>query len=351
MANTVFVGLSGGVDSAVSAALLKAQKIPVTGVFIKIWQPEFFECTWQQDRLDAMRVAASLEIPFRELDLSDRYKKEVIADMLSSYQRGMTPNPDVLCNRAIKFGAFAEWARTEGADAVATGHYARTRSAVDTTELLRGRDREKDQSYFLHLLNARDLARAVFPIGEYTKSQVRAKARSYGLPVAQKHDSQGLCFVGDVSMPEFLKRYIEVEDGTVRDMAGKKIGRHHGAALYTIGQRHGFEIQSGTSHGPYYVVRINPEQNEIIVSPEKDRGARTTARIEKMHWVNGVPKESKKFEIQTRYRESPVSATIAPQGSGARVDFDTPHLFSPGQSLVAYEGDVVRGGGIIARDA
>jgi tRNA-specific 2-thiouridylase len=208
MANTVFVGLSGGVDSAVSAALLKDAGHSVVGVFIKIWQPEFLECTWAKDRLDAMRVAAALGIPFREVDLSQEYKRDVVGEMIRSYSAGETPNPDVTCNRAIKFGAFASWAHDQGADAVATGHYARVRKTFGEAQLLRGVDSAKDQSYFLYQLSSRDLLRVMFPVGEMKKDAVRAKARRFNLPVAAKADSQGLCFVGDVSMRDFLKRFI-----------------------------------------------------------------------------------------------------------------------------------------------
>src|ERR1041385_6375895 len=187
----VFVGLSGGVDSAVSAALLKERGYHVTGVFIKIWRPEFIECTWKEDRIDAMRVCAALEIPFKELDLSEVYKKDIIDSMVKDYARGVTPNPDVLCNRSIKFGGFAKWAFDEGADRIATGHYARTENG----KLLRGVDEKKDQSYFLHLVSENDLKRTLFPVGEMKKTQVRELAKKFNLPVAQKPDSQGLCFI------------------------------------------------------------------------------------------------------------------------------------------------------------
>ena len=195
--NKVFVGLSGGVDSAVSAALLKEAGYEVTGVFIKIWQPEFIECTWKDDRLDAMRVCAALDIPFRELDLSEQYKKEVVEKMVADYARGVTPNPDVLCNAEIKFGAFAAWAKREGAASIATGHYAQKKDAVGHFELLRAHDTAKDQSYFLYRLTQADLSRALFPIGGMEKSEVRAQAKRFKLPVADKPDSQGLCFVGE----------------------------------------------------------------------------------------------------------------------------------------------------------
>src|SRR3989338_2371760 len=186
----VFVGLSGGVDSAVSAALLKEQRHDVTGVFIRIYRPEFIECTWKEDRLDAMRVCAALSIPFREIDLSDAYKKEVVDSMIADYKAGITPNPDVLCNATIKFGAFLAWARKQGADKIATGHYARVAESVGKYELLRGKDAGKDQSYFLYRLTQKELQHVVFPVGDMLKSEVRQKALQLNLPVANKHDSQ-----------------------------------------------------------------------------------------------------------------------------------------------------------------
>src|SRR3989344_860547 len=245
--STVFVGLSGGVDSAVSAALLKEAGHSVVGAFIKIWRPEFIECPWQKERLDAMRVGAHLGIPFREIDLSDEYKKDVIDDMIANYTRGITPNPDVLCNRHIKFGAFKEWAHAGGADLVASGHYARIVKTGNRFQLHRGKDTHKDQSYFLWRLTEKDLETTLFPVGGFTKPEVRALAEKFGLPVATKKDSQGLCFVGEVTMRDFLARYIDLKQGKVLDEAGAVIGEHDGAALYTLGERHGFRIENASA--------------------------------------------------------------------------------------------------------
>ena len=222
----VFVGLSGGVDSAVAARLLLDQGYDVTGVFIKIWQPEFIECTWEQDRLSAKRVAAALGIPFREIDLSDEYKKQVIEDMIRGYESGRTPHPHVLFNRYIKFGAFRTWARTQGADRIATGHYARIVEHDSVFELHRGKDPAKDQAYFLTMLTQDDLRGSLFPVGEYTKTEIRAIAQHAGLPNATRPDSQGLCFVGDVSIGDFLNRFISLSRGRVFDMKGNHILNH-----------------------------------------------------------------------------------------------------------------------------
>lgn len=334
----VFVGLSGGVDSAVSAALLKKAGHDVVGAFIKIWRPEFIDCPWRRDRLDAMRVCAALDIPFREIDLSETYKKEVIDDMVANYARGVTPNPDVLCNRHIKFGAFATWAFQEGADLVATGHYARNEEG----KLLRGKDASKDQSYFLWQLNQEDLRRALFPIGHLPKSEVRALAEKFALPVAAKKDSQGLCFVGDVSMRDFLAHYITLEKGNALDEGGDVIGEHDGAALYTLGERHGFRTMSDI---PLYVIATDIRKNTVTVAPEREKAARQQVRLIQMNRL--VAEASTRLTGQARYRETPIPCTL----QGDIVHFEAPHLTPPGQSFVLYDGEQVVGGGIIASDA
>lgn len=339
----VFVGLSGGVDSAVSAALLKQAGHDVVGAFIKIWRPEFIECPWQKERLDAMRVCAHLGIPFKEIDLSDKYKQTVIDDMITNYRAGITPNPDVLCNRHIKFGAFKEWAFSEGADMIATGHYARIVRSSSGFELHRGIDRNKDQSYFLWRLTQQDLQKTFFPVGGYTKPEVRSLAQRFNLPIAQKHDSQGLCFVGDVTMRDFLARYIELKKGDVIDEIGNVVGEHDGAALYTLGERHGFRIHAKDAHSrPQFVIALNAHENTITVSPDRDKAKRTEMCLTNTSWITGT-----QFpftgEAQARYRESPVPCEI----NADRVSFSVPHLAPPGQSLVVYHGDILRGGGVL----
>lgn len=335
----VFVGLSGGVDSAVSAALLKEQGHDVVGAFIKIWRPEFIECPWQKERLDAMRVAAHLGIPFKEIDLSEKYKKTVIDDLVENYAHGATPNPDVLCNRHIKFGAFKEWAFREGADMIATGHYART----DNRHLMRGKDTNKDQSYFLWQLTKADLEKTLFPVGEYTKPEVRALAERFGLPVARKHDSQGLCFVGDVSMDEFLARYLPLEKGNVLNEAGSVIGEHDGAALYTLGQRHGFRVANRSNErAPLYVIAIDTKKNTITVASSAQAAYVREVLLRNTNWL--IDTSGKRLSAQARYRETPIACRV----EGEHVFFEAPHLAPRGQSLVIYDEDVLVGGGIIA---
>ncbi len=335
----VFVGLSGGVDSAVSAALLQRAGYEVTGVFIKIWQPEFLECTWREDRLDAMRVAAHLKIPFREIDLSDQYKDEVVADMIAAYQSGVTPNPDILCNERIKFGHFLRYALAQRADHVATGHYAQITERRGAYLLRRGADAQKDQSYFLARLGQSELSRALFPVGGFDKSAVRALAREFQLPVAQKSDSQGLCFVGAVSIPEFLGRYITLMQGDVLDPKGEVIGQHDGAALFTIGQRHGFRVSGGM---PLYVTKVDVERNTISVAEEPHTAAVQKANLCDVRW--NELQEGQTLLIQTRYREAPASGVVV----GNTVTFEKPHVASPGQTAVFYDGDVSVGCAVLA---
>lgn len=342
---TVFVGLSGGVDSAVSAALLKEQGYSVVGAFIKIWRPEFIDCPWQKDRLDAIRVCAGLEIPFKEIDLSEEYKKTVIDDMVANYARGITPNPDVLCNRHIKFGAFAKWAFSEGADFVATGHYAQNNDLRGRYSLHRGKDTNKDQSYFLWQLTEKDLSRVLFPVGGFTKPEVRALAEKFDLPAATKKDSQGLCFVGDISMHDFLAHYLPLEKGKVLDESGNVIGEHDGAPLYTLGERHGFRISAQTTHKePHFVSGIDTKNNTITVSTDRTKAARISVELLDVSFVEDAPKGAQCLSAQSRYRETPVACTV----DNDIVTFEKPHLAPPGQSLVLYDGDKLVGGGVIA---
>ncbi len=341
--------MSGGVDSSVSAALLKEQGYDVVGVFMKTWSPEWLPCTWPEERRDAMRVAAVLDIPLLTFDFEKEYKEGVIDYMITEYKAGRTPNPDVMCNREIKFGAFLKKALSMGADYVATGHYARVQLSTTNYQLQTSLDRNKDQTYFLWTVGQEELSHTLFPIGHLQKSEVRALASKYGLPVAEKKDSQGLCFVGHVDMKDFLARYIDVAPGAVVDLEGKVIGGHDGAALYTIGERHGFTItKKSPSELPYYVVAKDHEKNEITVSHDPlGEAAKDMVTVEKFHTISGrAPALDKKYQARLRYRQPLEACTLL---SETEVCFDRPQkAITPGQSLVLYEGDVCVGGGIIA---
>ncbi len=342
----VFVGLSGGVDSAVSAALLKEEGHDVTGVFIWIWNPEWGECRARHERLDAMRVAAFLGIPFREVDLSAEYEKSVIGNLIEEYRSGRTPNPDVLCNRTIKFGAFAEWALAEGAEKIATGHYARIVGKEGKERLARAIDREKDQSYFLWRLSEKDLARTLFPIGGLFKREVRALAQRFGLPVAEKPDSQGLCFIGELDMADFLKKHLRPEPGELLDEHGHSVGEHDGAALYTLGQRHGFRVR-GAVPKPYFVIRTDTAANTVYVSMKKEKAYRLSAVLSDEHFPGKEPPFPLSCMGVVRYHGEEHPCRAARRSEELFVTFSEPVLLSPGQSLVFYENDTVRGGGVI----
>jgi len=350
----VFVGISGGVDSSVSLALLQKQGFDVVGVFIKVWQPDFIQCTWKEDRLDAMRVCATLDVPFMTLDLEEEYKKEVIDYMISEYKLGRTPNPDVMCNKYVKFGAFYTWARNNGADYVATGHYAKTIKNIDgSVDLCVAEDNQKDQTYFLWTLSQEILQHTIFPIGEYKKNTVRELAHKFKLKTATKKDSQGLCFIGKIDIKDFLKMIIKTELGNVLNESGQVIGVHSGAILYTIGERHGFTIIKKTTNDvPLYVISKDIKNNTITVSPKIDGHLPTlieNAKIIKTNWTNKIPIVDKVYMARSRYREELVQVKFSSiSDSGADVVFiDKKSIISQGQSLVFYDDLKCIGGGTI----
>jgi len=361
----VFVGLSGGVDSSVSALLLKRSGYDVTGVFIRVWQPDFFECTWKDDRLDAMRVAAKLGIPFMELDLEKEYKKQVVDYMVREYKAGKTPNPDVMCNRFIKFGGFYDYARKNGADFVATGHYARIKapkrasllgekgrffgvngqwSMVNGFGLFAGSDPQKDQSYFLWQIRKEQLPHILFPVGDMKKTEVRSIAKKAGLITADKKDSQGLCFVGKVDMKDFLSHYIREREGTFVDEKGTVLGEHKGAFFYTIGER--APISAGKA---LYVTGKDIRTNTVTVSGQPKGsalfGSRTRIHIAGSNWL-AKPVSGKSYSASTRYRQPLQSCKFEVKSS--KVIFERPQAVASGQSLVLYDGERCIGGGVIA---
>jgi tRNA-uridine 2-sulfurtransferase len=333
---TVFVGLSGGVDSAVAAYLLKQEGYNVVGAFIKGWEPDFLPCTGTADRLSAMRVAAHLEIPFVTYDVSEEYKKHVVDYFIAEYQAGRTPNPDVVCNREIKFGVFWERAKKDGADCIATGHYASTNGA----ELLVSADPSKDQTYFLWTLTKDDLEHTLFPIGTYKKSEVRKIAEKIKLPNAIRPDSQGLCFLGHVDMHGFLKRYLPAKQGYIYTTDRTKIGEHDGVWFYTLGQH----VSLGGTAERLYVVAKDTEKNELIVdSAPKAHTAQKTYGLAAVSWVTTEPAEP--VRAQYRYHGEVIPAVY----EGGRLTFSTPVLVAAGQSVVLYSVDMKQcvGGGII----
>lgn len=343
--NVVYVGMSGGVDSSVSASLLKEAGFKVVGVFIKVWEPEGLPCTSREDRREAMRVSAHLDIPLVTWDLADQYKEKVIDYMIGEYRAGRTPNPDVMCNKEVKFGLFYDTAMSAGADFVATGHYAQIKDG----QLLAGNDTEKDQSYFLWAMRPGILPKVKFPVGHLPKSEVRKLAQKFRLPNADRKDSQGLCFIGKFDFKEFLKETLKPTPGEVLAEDGQIIGTHEGAILYTVGERHGFEIFDTVPRDqPYYVIGKNIADNTIRVStdPAKTNSVKKEIVIENINWTSGTePVAGKKYQCRVRYRGELHDCQFVAPG---KIIFDKPVTsVAPGQSAVIYDGKILMGGGII----
>lgn len=352
---TVFVGLSGGVDSSVAALRLKNQGYNVVGVFIKVWHPEWLACNWEQERLDAMRVAAKLDIPFLTCDAEVAYRDEVAKYFIEEYKAGRTPNPDVLCNKEVKFGAFLQFALEKGADYVATGHYAQNIKLEgfnpSNYELHRGVDINKDQSYFLWTLTQEQLKYVLLPVGDTTKDRIREEAGKAGLLTSNKKDSQGICFLGHIDIKEFLSHYIKLLPGNVLNEDGQIIGTHESSVLYTIGQRHGYTVKNMISHNaPYFVVAKNNDKNTITVSTTKP-AINSNGKIKLAHtnWIVRLPKVEETIELQTRYRQTPFSAVIRSIDEKFVIlqTEKTVEACAVGQSGVCYKGSRMLGGGII----
>lgn len=350
----VYVAMSGGVDSSVAALWAKRQDCKVVGVYIKTWSPPGWPCPQKEDKRDAMRVCAQLGIAFKSWDFTQEYKSKVADYMVGEYKNGRTPNPDVMCNREIKFGLFFEKALKEGADYIATGHYARierkeTGGKKQETDykLLKARDLNKDQSYFLWTLTQRHLARTLFPIGEFgSKQQLRDYAKSRGLATWNKKDSQGVCFVGPINVQSFLKERINASPGPVVSVTGRRVGEHTGLPFYTIGQRRGI----GSGGGPYYVAGKEFNTNTLVVSPPSREEALMSRELvaNDVNWIGVSPRDNEKIEAAIRYRQEPVGVRITNQESRIRVVFNQPvRAITPGQSVVFYNGESVLGGGII----
>ncbi len=399
----VYIAMSGGVDSSVAAALLKRQGYQVVGVFMKPWSPsisrKLFDyaqgdllskdvCLWREDREDAMRVAAVLGIPFLTWDFSKEYKKEVTDYMIREYRAGRTPNPDVMCNDRIKFGIFLQKSLESGADYIATGHYVRlmrksqipnhsprssksgagksqTNSKIRNQNsknpeltyglmglpayrLLVAKDSNKDQSYFLWTLTQKQLKYCLFPIGDYTKPEVRKMAKKFGLPNHDKKDSQGVCFIGPLDMKDFLKGYIKPKSGKIIDQKGNVIGRHDGVYYYTIGQRHGLNI--GNGKGPYFVIEKDLKRSIIYVGSKKNLDGKL-AYAGNLNWISKKPKFPAELDVKIRYRSKSIPAKITWDNSFYKlqaISYKLPfQAITPGQSAVFYKGEEMLGGGII----
>ena len=377
----VVVGLSGGVDSSVAAYLLREQGHEVIGVFMKNWHdPEVTisdECPWEEDSKDALLVADKLGIPFHSIDLSKEYYDRIVSYMFDEYKNGRTPNPDILCNREIKFDTFLKHALLLGADYVATGHYCRNRKTKEGYELMAGLDDNKDQSYFLCQINQEQLSKALFPIGELNKKDVRAIASEQDLVTAEKRDSQGLCFIGKVKLPDFLKQKLKEKKGNVIKVSkdwdgfnnplspseeyslteedGVKIGEHNGAHFYTIGQRKGLNIGGHTD--PLFVIQTNTKTNTIYVGEGEDHlglyRPGLLIKNEDIHFVKQtdemVDGDQKEYQIRIRYRQKLFQARLVKTNEGLEIFFNQPQkAIAKGQFAAWYEKDVLIGSGVIS---
>jgi tRNA-specific 2-thiouridylase len=346
MAQTVYVGLSGGVDSSVTAALLKEQGYNVVGVYMKNWSQDLpgFECPWTEDYQDAKRVAVRLGIPFKMYDFETQYRDKVVQYMIDEYQAGRTPNPDIMCNQEVKFKLFLETALEDGADMIATGHYSR----IQDGKLLVAENIEKDQSYFLYRVTENALSKSLMPIGDFkTKAEVRELAAKFNLPTAGKKDSQGICFVGKVGIKEFLQQYVTTKPGDIIDQNGQKIGQHEGAIFYTMGQRHGLNVGGGL---PYYVIGKDMDKNQVFVTSDIDDDNlwRSELKLTDIHWINSEPDLNKEYKVRTRYRAPLVTTRLIKDGDNFSLQLDEQvRAVTPGQSAVIYDGDHVLGGGIV----
>jgi len=342
----VYVGMSGGVDSSLTAALLKEQGYDVTGVYMKNWTQDLpgMKCPWADDLADAKRVAVQLGIDFKVFDFENEYKQKVVDYMIDEYKLGRTPNPDIMCNQEVKFKLFLETSLEDGADMIATGHYARVENGV----LQQAVDANKDQTYFLYRVTGEALSKTLFPLGEFTKPVVREMAKERGLYTAAKKDSQGICFVGQIGIREFLSQYVQQEAGSIIDKRTNKVlGQHDGAIFYTIGQRHGLDLGGGF---PYYVVGKDMDKNEVYVTTDlNDENLwKPELSLTAVHWINEAPSEGV-YQIRVRHRAQLVNATLKFNGDETSLTLDNAErAVAAGQSVVIYDGNICLGGGIIA---
>jgi tRNA-specific 2-thiouridylase len=352
----VVVGMSGGVDSSVTALLLKQQGFDVIGLFMKNWEDDDNEeyCSSRQDLIDAVSVADTIDIPIEAVNFSKEYKDRVFSYFLREYEAGRTPNPDILCNSEIKFKAFLEHAVGLGAEAIATGHYAQICETEGHYQLLKAADKSKDQSYFLHRLNQAQLSKAMFPLGKLLKSEVREIALKHKLPNHAKKDSTGICFIGERPFREFLSRYLPTTPGPMVTPEGNVVGKHMGLSFYTLGQRQGLGIGGGKegTGEPWFVAGKDMADNRLIVVQGHNHPDLLTHHLEamEMHWISGFPPElTCSYGAKTRYRQADAACRItASTGGKATFFFDEAQwAVTPGQSVVVYDGEICLGGGII----
>ncbi len=354
----ILAAMSGGVDSSVATALLQRQGHEVVGAYMKNWINEEGlpgDCPWQQDIIDAREVAEHLGVELRILSLMEEYRQRVVDYMLKGYREGVTPNPDVMCNREMKFGVFLDYARAQGFDGIATGHYARIRRNEDgSTDVLKGVDANKDQTYFLALLEQEQIGPAHFPIGDLPKPEVRRLAKEFELPTATKKDSQGICFIGDIKMSDFLSYYIPELPGPIVTLDGREVGEHRGLHLYTLGQRKGLGVASNTFGKAYVVIEKRPETNELVVAfdePETPKLYATRCQVGLISETNRVLFEmEERLSAQPRYRSRAAPIRVverSPERRAMIVEFLTPQrALTPGQICAFYQDDVLVGGGI-----
>ncbi len=351
----VIVGISGGVDSAVAALLLRRAGIPVQGLFMSNWDEDDAYCTVSADFQDARAVCRELGIPLHRVSFAEEYRQRVFADFLVEHRKGRTPNPDVLCNREIKFGVCLAYARRLGGECLATGHYARRVDGTDGPALLKGVDPGKDQSYFLHAIGRAELARAIFPLGELPKAEVRAMAREAGLPVHDKRDSTGICFIGERPFREFLARHIDPTPGPIESDSGERLGEHAGLAFHTIGQRSGLGIGGRASRpeSPWYAAIKDTARNVLVVVQGHDHPLLMSIGLEseRAHWLVDPPVCPFDATVKLRHRHPDQSALVTPLPDGRlRVDFAEPQrAVAAGQSVVIYSGERCLGGAVIER--
>ena len=348
----VVVGMSGGVDSSVAAYLMKQQGHEVLGVFMNNWEEKDDRgvCTSQKDWDDVRRVCDVIDIPYYSVNFAREYKERVFAHFLEEYQKCRTPNPDVLCNREIKFNVFLNFAETLGAEKLVTGHFANLGRQGDKVTLLRAKDENKDQTYFLYMLGQRALSRACFPVGGLLKSEVREIARQQGLPTSEKKDSTGVCFIGERDFRAFLKTYLPAQGGDMVDESGKVVGHHEGLMYYTLGQRRGLGIGGGGNGQRWFVIEKDVKHNRLIVSQgEDDRLYTPRAEASEATWISGeAPGAEIECMVRLRHRQPLQKCRIQISGEKVHMEFDQPQrAVTPGPSAVFYQGDVCLGGAIV----